>query len=297
MGRRNDSGGLSPERSPWKHKPFTSTMNHQNRPGFPSRKSCVRTLSPFLGSLLLFSALQLRAQEPVLQIGEDISVRINKQGAIQDITAFGTPVVEDKIAGGRLTGNPSPAEFRDSALHQAWDWVKGNKAVFENKPDEIRVAGELVPRGAQDSANSCGFLISYKKVREGVFAISVEVTYQAGGAWALPLFYRLHFPANELAGASIDVVDGNGDGKTFVVEAAASDFKCNDAGEIKIGAGDWTLDCKADDTTQMALKDGRRWNEDTIVIDIGSRVPPKKTHSFEQGQKVTFGSTLDFKKK
>jgi len=249
-----------------------------------------------LAAFLTLSTPKVRAENTEFPIGDGITAQITKNGALKEITVAEVPVVAEVTAGGHLVGTPADAQDAESRLYQSWGWLQPDKAKFEATQDKISASGTIVPQSSQDPEQGCDFAIVYRKIRNGVLEISVEVTYAGTGLWNSPVSYFLYFPVAVLGDASIKTVEGNGSSEDYFVENEVA-FKTPAAKDIKIRTAAWTLDLKADGKSQLSLDDSRRWGADAIIITLGSRDSSKKPVEIEKGQKEVYSATLEFRKK
>jgi hypothetical protein len=243
------------------------------------------------------STPQVRAEITEFSFGDGITAEITKSGAMKEITVAKVPVVtEGSAGGGALSGCPADAKDAESRLHQAWGWLVPAKEKFEATQDKISASGALLPKASLNPELGCDFAIAYRKVRNGVLEISVEVTYTGNGLWEKPVAYYLYFPVAALGDASIKTEGGDASSEDYFVEKQMPS-ETPAVKDIKINTAAWTLDLKADGNSQMSLDDSRRWGGDALVVVLGSRDSSKKPVKIEKGQKAVYSATLEFRKK
>lgn len=252
--------------------------------------------SCLLAACIALSAPQVRAENTEFPIADGITAQITQNGALKEITVEEVPVVAEKTAGGLLVGTPVDAQDADSRLYQSWGWLQPDKAKFEARQDKFSASGTIIPQSSSDPEQGCDFAIVYRKIRNGVLEISVEVTYTGAGLWNSPVSYFLYFPVAALGDASIKTLEANGSSEDYYVENEVA-FKSPAAKDIKIHTAAWTVDVKADGKSQMSLDDSRRWGGDAIVIALVNRDSSEKPVEIEKGQKVVYSATLEFRKK
>ncbi|PAW79497.1 MAG: hypothetical protein B9S32_02865 [Verrucomicrobia bacterium Tous-C9LFEB] len=239
---------------------------------------------------LLGTALPLVAASRVeWPLGGRLTLEITEFGGIGRLSDAGKVIVGNSQIFLHKVG-------KEGVIYQGAGFVAGGAADIKRTDTEVVATGSLLKEKSADAPKVADYVVTYKKVTDGVVQVRVEVTYLADSSWSIPAQFSLSFPFADYAGAQLVTLDHESTERTYEFGSAPVKFTGYGfkSGILTKGSQSVTIEPMGD-TTAINFQDSRGWGGDYLRVDLMARQEWKTPFTFKAGTKQSFEAKISIK--
>lgn len=221
-------------------------------------------------------------------LGGSLTMEFTEYGGIAKVTSGGKVIVGNSQIFLHKPG-------KEGVIYQGSGFVVGGAADVKRTDSEVVATGSLLKEKTAEALKVADYVITYKKVTDGVVQIRVEVTYLVDSSWSIPAQFSLAFPFADYAVAQFVTTDHESTERTYELAAPVKftgyGFK---SAVLTKGTQSVTIEPMGD-TSAINFQDSRAWGGDYLRVDLMARQEWKTPFVYKAGTKQIFEAKLSIK--
>lgn len=232
--------------------------------------------------LAAFEVLSVAAADKLeWSLGKQAKVEITPFGGLARVTDGGKLVIGSSQIYLHKTG-------KGGVIYQGSGFVAGGAAEIKQTDAEVVATGSLLDERSANAPKVADYVVTYKKVADGVFQIRVEVTFLKDGEWGIPPQFSLSFPFAEYRGAEFVTTDREGTERTYVFEDKPVKFESYGFQDATLTKGGVQIKIEPVGNSVINFQDSRSWGGDYLRVDATQKQKWETPFAFKSGTTQSF---------